>query len=502
MHEKSPKKLQLLIKNLIHPFNLTRTMRFVYLICLNLVLKLTLIFVRIFPDDVDFYRFTGTLFLRGIIPYSDFILPGSHIVDVDLYFNTMHPNGPLNYIFYGFWMRLFGADVWAIKLPWLISEIVIVIMIYLIAEVIMDSNKAFLSAIFYTIMPASYYPGIFVGCDELITSAFTVGAVYCFFKQKYSLSAILLALGTSYKLFPLFGLIPVFYYFWTKRDLKQLVSYVILFALSWFIIALPFLMLDFESFVYWNFSQANRTITIPYFYKQRDVAFFSPIFSIFMVPISPYTFYQLILMAIIVLPRFIPIFTHKIPEYTNQDFLRDFSVIIVMLPILSFSNNYRYFFWALPFLILYLMSKWNLGVPSQNFEPLINIQILILLVFTMVILVVSYIIESCYILFSVQCYNIYIFTFVLVYGFYAMPLLFTLGDRRINRKYLIFTFLCIISGISSLFLYEYWESIQYHDEQPIYQWMSIFLLLISLAGILMLLFEDKMKKIHIFKRIK
>ncbi len=340
MHEKSPSKLQSLINIITHPFSLTRKMRFVYLVCLNLVLKLALIFVRIFPDDVDFYRFTGNLFLRGIIPYSDFIIPGSHIVDVDLYFNTLHPNGPLNYIFYGYWMSVFGDSVWAIKLPWLISEIIISILIYIIAEMMMDSDKAFLSSMIYTIMPVSYYPGIFVGCDELITSAFTVGALYCFFKQKYTLSAIFLALGTSYKLFPVFGLIPVFYYFWTKKDLKSLVIYILIFISTYTIIALPFILLDFDAFVYWNFSQANRAITIPYFYKQRDAAFFSPLITIFMVPISPYTFYQITIMAIIVLPRVIPIFNRKIQDYTNQDVLRDFSILILMLPILSLSNNY------------------------------------------------------------------------------------------------------------------------------------------------------------------
>ncbi len=148
------------------------------------------------------------------------------------------------------------------------------------------------------------------------------------------------------------------------------------------------------------------------------------------------------------------------------------------------------------------MSKWNLGVPSQSFEPLLNVQIVILMILSTIIWVISYLIESCYILFSVHCYNIYIFTFVVVYLFYGSPALFTLGDKKINRKYLIFTLLCIISGISSLFLYEYWESIQYHNERPIYQLGSIFMLLISTAGFLILIFDEKLKKYIKIKRTK
>ena len=169
MNESNEHKYSKALSKLLHPFQLSRKWRFVFLILLNLVLKTAFLFVRIFPDDVDFYRATGYLLLYGSLPYADFYLPGASYYDWHMVINSLHPNGPLNYIFYGYWMKLFGDDVWAIKLPWLISEIFISICIYMIAEDLMNQNKAFLCSLLYTIMPVSYFPGIFVGCDELIT---------------------------------------------------------------------------------------------------------------------------------------------------------------------------------------------------------------------------------------------------------------------------------------------------------------------------------------------
>jgi cytochrome P450 len=40
--------------------------------------------------------------------------------------------------------------------------------------------------------------------------------------KNFNISAIFLALGTSYKLFPIFGLIPIFYYFITRKQIKEL----------------------------------------------------------------------------------------------------------------------------------------------------------------------------------------------------------------------------------------------------------------------------------------
>ena len=495
MTESNERKHSKALSKLLHPFQLSRKWRFVFLILLNLVLKTAFLFVRIFPDDVDFYRATGYLLLYGSLPYADFYLPGVSHYDWHMAINSLHPNGPLNYIFYGYWMKLFGDDVWAIKLPWLISEIFISICIYMIAEDLMNQNKAFLCSLLYTIMPASYFPGIFVGCDELITSAFTVGAVYLFFKQKYSVSAILLGLGISYKLFPVFALIPVFYYFYTRRQIKELIYYVLMTVAVYLIIALPFMIINFESFAYWNFSQANRDITIPYFYLNRDAFFFQPLVTIMFVPISLYTFFQITILALVVLPKAIRFLKNKNEEYTHMDFLRDFSLLILLLPFISLSNNYRYFIWMIPFAIIFWVGKHKNTPSVKEIEQLMNIQILILIILSAVTIYISTAFNLCLGIFSTNCYNDYLSTFLLVYTAFSFPVFVLMLRKQASIEFQLYTFSTLFLGYSSNALYHYWESIKYMAEYPASQIISIITLIFGTGLLIALLYFEEIQKL-------
>ena len=178
-----------------------------FLILLNLILKLPFLFVDVFPSDVTFYASTGWLLLNRVLPYSSF--SRDNIIPLYQYWNSIHPNGPFNYLYYSGIVLAFGDSVPAIKFTWLIADIVIAIYLVRLGRFWMVPQKAIWLGILYTVCIPCYYPGILVGCDELITSAFVIMALYYFYAHRPVLAGFWLSLGFAYKLYPLFLFPPI-----------------------------------------------------------------------------------------------------------------------------------------------------------------------------------------------------------------------------------------------------------------------------------------------------
>ena len=80
-----------------------------FLIIVNIIIKLPLLFIPIDFGDIAFYRYTGQLFLEGYIPYKDFDKAIDFFTDSTdiITLTSLHPNGPLNYYIYFLIVYLF-----------------------------------------------------------------------------------------------------------------------------------------------------------------------------------------------------------------------------------------------------------------------------------------------------------------------------------------------------------------------------------------------------------
>jgi hypothetical protein len=113
-------------------------------------------------------------------------------------------------------------------------------------------------------------------------------------------------------------------------------------------------------FVFWNINQANRAISISY----RELLGFwgdvTPLFSIGPLGVSLLTLWQAALALIWVAWCFLRLSQRG--QWDEWDVLRGFAGFILLLPVMSLSNNYRYFQWFLAIAsILLVKDGWASG---------------------------------------------------------------------------------------------------------------------------------------------
>ena len=328
---------------------------FFLILGLNILLKMLFLFLNTIPSDVVFYESTGWFLLHDVLPYQSFD-PSSRYFQIT--WSADHPNGPLNYLFYAAIIALLGNSVIAIKLPWLIAEIIISIYIYKIGLLISTQKKALIAMLFYTLCMPSYYTGILTGCDELITGAFAIMALYYFLTKKELLAGVLLALGISYKLYPIFFLPAIMLYAKKNGEFAAFLRLCVMVLLTYVIVALPYLLICPEEFIEYNFGQVNRLITISYGHYIQYSWFYQPIFTVGgFLSITPHLLFEALIMG----GFFLRDLTHLQPnkKYSTTELFRACTYYVAMLPIISLSYNYRYLQWVLPLLVLYLLPKFQ-----------------------------------------------------------------------------------------------------------------------------------------------
>ena len=92
------------------------------------------------------------------------------------------------------------------KLPYLFLDVVLA---YLLAGLFEDQRKKKLAFSLWMFNPLAIYVSFMMGQMDLLPTFFTVLSLYLFKKKRVFLSAIMLGLAASYKLYPLFLLLPL-----------------------------------------------------------------------------------------------------------------------------------------------------------------------------------------------------------------------------------------------------------------------------------------------------
>ena len=125
---------------------------------------------------------------------------------------------PLIYWFHGLFNPLSGGVLWLLKLPYLIFDLSLGLILYKLV----DPKKAVLTFGLWMFNPVSLYATYMMGQFVIIPTFFTVLSIFLVAKNKLQLAALALGFGIAFKLYPIFLLIPLIILgktFWDKFKL-------------------------------------------------------------------------------------------------------------------------------------------------------------------------------------------------------------------------------------------------------------------------------------------
>jgi len=104
-------------------------------------------------------------------------------------------------------------------------------------------------------------------------------AIYLFEKERYDLSAFLLAVAIATKFFPIVLMLPIMIIFLRSKQVKLFIRYAVITAISWIVINLPFVFINYEGWVYFYKFSAERELGSASFFEITNIILPSITFS-------------------------------------------------------------------------------------------------------------------------------------------------------------------------------------------------------------------------------
>ena len=104
-------------------------------------------------------------------------------------------------------------------------------------------------------------------------------AIYLFEKKRFQLSAILLAVSIATKFFPIVLMLPIMIIFLRNKQIKLFIRYAVTTAVAWVVINLPFVLINYEGWVYFYKFSAERGLGSASFFEITNIILPSITFS-------------------------------------------------------------------------------------------------------------------------------------------------------------------------------------------------------------------------------
>ena len=104
-------------------------------------------------------------------------------------------------------------------------------------------------------------------------------AIYLFEKKRFQLSAILLAVSIATKFFPIVLMLPIMIIFLRNKQIKLFIRYAFTTAVAWAVINLPFVLINYEGWVYFYRFSAERGLGSASFFEITNIFLPSITFS-------------------------------------------------------------------------------------------------------------------------------------------------------------------------------------------------------------------------------
>jgi len=171
-------------------------------------------------------------------------------------------------------------------------------------------------------------------------------ALYLFEKGKMRQSAIWLAVSIAIKFFPLVVLLPIAIYFLRKKQIKEGIKYIALTLGVWFLINLPFMLINFRGWSYFYEFSYKRAVGAASIFEVTSMLGFG-------IPTSKAAFYGLNLLALGLVLLYL-LKAKKIVSVADGSFFTMFAFIL-------FNKQYsmQYVIWlaSLAVLAIYYLNK-------------------------------------------------------------------------------------------------------------------------------------------------
>jgi len=194
-------------------------------------------------QDFEFYYVKWVdLFKNGVFPYSEQYGPYSY--------------GPLFIITLGMF-NLFTTPIWSPAIPLFLSTIGTGYLVYLISKKTTENEKYSIYAmIFYLVNPFTMLYSSFLWLNPSIFTFFVTLSYYFVLTRKNNFAVISLGIGAMYKQFALV-FFPIILLLLIKKKgvkrIKMIMKYVIyysmIFCFTLLLISLPFLIINFQSYI-------------------------------------------------------------------------------------------------------------------------------------------------------------------------------------------------------------------------------------------------------------
>lgn len=186
---------------------------------------------------------------RGIVFYIESFLRGSLYTDFSMY-GVPAVYGGLFSIFMAAWTSLVGKSFYAIMIPYVLFDVLNVVVIYYIVKELSSVKAARYAGIFFSLSYISLM-NVVHGSTNPFFMFFMLLSIYFLTekKERFTLSAFFLAIGMGFKVVPLVIFLPVVYFVYQKRGCIFSAYYALLSLGSFLLMLLPFyLQAGFNAF--------------------------------------------------------------------------------------------------------------------------------------------------------------------------------------------------------------------------------------------------------------
>jgi len=350
---------------------------------------------------------------------------GIGIYELHRSYFTAHIYPPFFYYF-AYLIYFAGGTYLVMKIIWLAFDTLSYYYFYKIGNEFFKSklNQSLLNYLFLS-CPFIFILTAMRGLGESITLFFILSSFYYFIKERFFFSSILLSLGILYGLFPLIMIFPYSLYLlnFKMKFFKASIIFISVFLALFIIIAYPF----FQKFGSEYFGDliliiSRKDYSIGVHKVIIDLNLFTISFFEFEISI---TLYNIIQFIIISTSYFAFLLKYKINS--KKKMIICMSYFLLVAPIITRSFHFRMLYWAIPFLIIFLLFHQNFGFDSISLKRInyfFNIQFLIFTILNIFIFVmfILFSLEEYGFGFSRDLFYLVLLIYCFIWGFFLISL--------------------------------------------------------------------------------
>ncbi|MBS7270448.1 MAG: glycosyltransferase family 39 protein, partial [Candidatus Freyarchaeota archaeon] len=269
--------------------------------------------------------------------------------------------------FYLFGQTVSVSEKFFVKLPFIISDLLIAYMLYRILSENGKEKYALFIALFYLLNPLSIFTSSVYGTFDSISILFSVLGFYHFLHSRYGLSGLELGMGFGIK-FHHAVLIPVFLLFMWREAKREIPKFLVYFggpaALS---IVLPGLIYYDPLTHYWAFRFSTSNLAISF---ARDISQMMDPNMTYRALLLRWGFYEILFYSTLIeVTTFGGLFLlfvflvwrkglFEIYSQSRLEYFTAYIIAVYMILYLSYGRiNMYYALWALPFLMIFFSFK-------------------------------------------------------------------------------------------------------------------------------------------------